>query len=220
VQKYHVAIIGKKGASSQQFSERHNVELQFPAQQNDNENGNQQQQQVNESVQSRKPPPNSDLIYISGLREDCEKAKEAILALIPQTAQTEFPSEFHKLLLVDKALMIRDIDIQINVQTNVPKKDEIADYVQIVGTLENVEAAKKEIESAIKNLEESIPDEVIDDTKWHKSFLDKRAALKNRLSVENCNVEIYFSRSDANSYVVTLKGPKEAVQSTKQKIVD
>ena len=58
VQKYHVAIIGKKGASSQQLSEKCNVGLQFPAKQNDNENGDQQQQQVNESVQSRKPPPN------------------------------------------------------------------------------------------------------------------------------------------------------------------
>ena len=77
-QEYHVALIGKKDASTQQLSEKYNVELQFPAKQNDNENGNQQQQQLNESVQSRKPPPNSDLIYISGLRKDCEKAKEAI----------------------------------------------------------------------------------------------------------------------------------------------
>ena len=57
------------------------------------------------------------------------------------------------------------------------------------------------------------------DPKWHKNFIASRAKLVNKISDENCNIRISFPKT-ANSSQVTLKGPREAVESAKKQILD
>lgn len=67
-------------------------------------------------------PSKSDIIIISGLKDACEKAKEALLALVPTNENFDFPQKFHMNLLVNKAEVLRDLSNKFNVQINVPKK--------------------------------------------------------------------------------------------------
>lgn len=63
-----------------------------------------------------------DIVLISGLKDDCEKAKQALLSLIPITEEAPFPQKYHKNLLENKAEILRDLGIKYDVQVNVPKK--------------------------------------------------------------------------------------------------
>jgi len=162
-QKHHVAIIGKKGASSQQISEEFKVEIQFPPksaneaavngdaahteQSTENENDSENNSIANSS------PSKSDIVTISGLREDCENAKQAILALVPVSEQVPFPSKFHKDLLANKAEVLRDYRNNHNVEIVVPKKGDESDFVTMVGTKENIETAKQSLLEKLNELE-------------------------------------------------------------------
>jgi len=92
------------------------------------------------------------------------------------------------------------------------------DLITIIGSEENVKAVKAEIEKSLKDLEEQVTGEVNVDQKWHKHFTARRAKLINKISDDNCNVKISFPKVDSN--VVTLKGPKDAIESAKKKILE
>jgi hypothetical protein len=158
MQKYHVSLIGKKGINSSQISEQFKVELQFPAKLNNEnstngesiktENGN------DEDSSSPASPSKSDIIVISGLKEDCEKAKEALLALVPTSEDYNFPQKFHKFLLENKAEILKDFSNQYNIQINVPKRgNNDCDYVTIVGTKDNIDQAKSGLAAKLTELE-------------------------------------------------------------------
>jgi hypothetical protein len=51
----------------------------------------------------------ADIVLISGFKDDCERAKEALLALVPLKEDVPFPGKFHRDLLADKAKMLNDI---------------------------------------------------------------------------------------------------------------
>ncbi len=164
-QKYHVAIIGKNGVNSQQISDDHKVEIQFPAKShqdaqtnnddynNNNNNNNTEAETENDQVTIQNSPSKSDIIVITGLREDCERAKEAILALVPVTENVPFPKKFHKELVANKAELLIALSNEYNIQIQVPKRDEAADFITVQGLRENVEAAQKGIEEKCNELE-------------------------------------------------------------------
>ena len=154
-QKYHVAIIGKNGVNSQQISDDFKVEIQFPAKSTAeaaNSETNSNNESPAESVTNS--PSKSDVIQITGLKENCEKAKQAILELVPVTESVPFPKKFHKDLVANKAELLIQLSNEYNIQIKVPKRDEqSADYITIEGTKENVEEARKGIEEKLNDLE-------------------------------------------------------------------
>ena len=104
----HAQVIGKKGVNTQRISDEFNVEIKFQAKSAEvataatatastskeevsNENGENEEPENELSSSSSSSQgaavSKSDIILVSGLREDCEKAKEALLALVPVTEQ-------------------------------------------------------------------------------------------------------------------------------------
>jgi rRNA processing protein Krr1/Pno1 len=168
-QKYHAVIIGKKGAYSQQMSDEFKVEIKFPAKgSGSSSNYHNNHHHVNgveqtngdhvandeNGVQSASPiPTKSDIIEIKGLKEDCEKAKAAILALVPISEEFSFPKHFHKELISNKAAILNAINDNYNVQVNVPKKDDDSDFLTLIGSADNLEEAKKALKKTLHELE-------------------------------------------------------------------
>lgn len=173
-QKFHVSIIGKKGANSQQISDDFRVEIQFPAKSmeqrsnrptrqngtikstdpNDDESSSDMVIVESETHSAPATPSKADIIRISGLKEDCEKAKEAMLALLPVTEAVPFPHTFHRDLLANKAEILRELTDRYNVQVNVPKRgDDQADFLTLVGTSEAIEEAKARLTEHLADFE-------------------------------------------------------------------
>lgn len=146
-QQYHSAVIGKKGVNSQKISDKFHVNIQFQAKEG---SSNQQQSQASSSnggdshnhsqeenetaggssassvgnspAKTNGNGVSADIVLISGFKDDCEKAREALLQLVPQHEDVPFPAKFHKELLADKAKILKDLQQDHNVQINVPKK--------------------------------------------------------------------------------------------------
>lgn len=214
-QKYHVSLIGKKGINSSKISEQFNVELQFPAKLNNEDNhinGNGVNQNANDDENSSTPqsPSKADIITISGFKNDCEKARDALLALVPITVNFDFPQKFHKFLLEKKAEYLHDISSQYNVQVNVPRKgNNECDYITIIGTSDNIEKTKPELSSKLTELELANFQIEIEDIK--PQLIPQ---LRGRMGAEviklekNFAVHIDFSRKGEPDKV-TITGPEE-----------
>jgi hypothetical protein len=166
-QKYHVAVIGTKGGNSQEISENFNVELIFPAkaqsQQNDEgslapvANGFESVENVVvdgiEQQQNGDAASKFDVVLISGLLENCEKAKEALLKLVPINENFDFPNEYHKYLLTNKAEFLREVNTQHNVQVVVPRKGDDSNYITLVGLKIKIDDAKEMLQGKLEEYE-------------------------------------------------------------------
>lgn len=179
-QKYLHIIIGKGGSNSQQISDTYHVELQFPAKvdssdskakantangggnDNHHNNNNNSNNGVNNDddddatngSSNVSSPSKCDIVYVTGLREDCEKARDAMLALLPVREELAFPQVFHRDLLANKGEIVREIGDRYKVKINVPKREhEDANFVSIVGPKDIIETVKSELLEKLNEFE-------------------------------------------------------------------
>jgi len=228
-QKYHVSLIGKKGINSSQISEQFNVELQFPAkfinEENSLTNGDHQYENGNDGDSSIPVSPSkSDIIVISGLKENCENAREALLALVPTSEDFDFPQKFHKHLLENKAEVLRDLSNQYNIQINVPKKGNDCEHVTLVGTRENINEAKPGLKEKLEEFElNNFQVEIIDFDPELIPQLRGRQGIEVIKLEKKFQVRIDFSRKGEPDKI-TIKGLQENVKKCEnfiqQKITD
>lgn len=212
--QYHASLIGKKGINSQQISDDFRVDIQIPAKPsgdavNEHENGHENGDGL-ATAASAKP----DSIFITGFRDDVEKAKQALLALVPMTEEFSFPQKFHKHLLENKADALKNLGNTYNVQIKVPKRETSdADYVSIVGTRENIDQAKEALAEKLKEFElrnfsveiENVKDDLI------PQLRGRNGAEVTKLEAK-FNVRIEFSRKEEPNKI-TIRGLEENVHA-------
>lgn len=212
-QKYHVSLIGKKGINSSQISEEFNVELEFPAKNEEMQMTNGDHQNGNEEDSSVPASPSKyDKILIKGLREDCERAKEALLALVPTNENFQFPQKFHKNLLENKAEYLKDFSSQYNVQITVPKKGNDCDYVTLIGSRDNLDQAKQGLAEKLNEYEiNNFQVEIVDiKPELIPQLRGRQGAEVIRLE-KKFQVRIDFSRKGEPDKI-TIKGKQEFVK--------
>lgn len=214
-QKHHVNLIGKKGNKSSQLSDEFKVEIQFPAKSLSLAANSNSNEQVNSTPTTPNETTSSDIVLISGLKDDCERAKQALLDLIPISVDVTFPQKFHKNLLENKAEILRSLGDKHDVQINVPKKggnNNDSNFVTIVGTKECIEDAKQ-----------ALLDQVLVDLE-HKNFsvsineikpelipqLRGRNGIEANKLEKKFDVRIDFSRKGEPDRIV-IKGIKQNV---------
>ena len=231
-QKYHVAVIGTKGANSQEISENFNVELIFPAKissQNDDqgavENGfdnhNDDVNGVDYSASSK-----YDIVLISGLKENCEKAKEELLKLVPINENFEFPNEFHKYLLNNKAEFLREVNIQHNVIVNVPKKGDDANFITLVGLKNKIEDAKEMLQDKLEQFHAEKKDKELKNftiefevkPEYVQMLRGKMGAEAKKMG-EKYDVSVNFSRKGDPVDKVVIRGYEKNALEAKEDIL-
>jgi len=217
-QKHHVNLIGKKGNKSSQLSDEFKVEIQFPAKSLSlaaNSNSNEQVNSNTSSNESTTTPTSSDIVLISGLKDDCERAKQALLDLIPISVDITFPQKFHKNLLENKAEILRSLGDKHDVQINVPKKGQNnnnhSDYVTVLGTKECIDEAKQALDQVLIDLELKNFAVTIDEIKPEliPQFRGRNGAEAAKLE-KKFDVRIDFSRKGEPDRIV-IKGVKQQV---------
>ena len=76
-------------------------------------------------------PPRCDIIQISGNREKCEAAKEALLALVPITEDVTMPYDFHRFIIGLKGQDVRKMMEKYDVNITVPPQYEKSDIIKV-----------------------------------------------------------------------------------------
>lgn len=208
--QFHTALIGKQGSIIKQIrSECGGVIISFPPESN----------------------PNDNRITLKGTADDIKRAKQELLKLVDQRSELGYSEEisvkldYHKFLVGRGGNKVNAMREKHGVRilfpsTNAATSDANSEgVITIIGKKESVKAVRAELEETVKSLDEQVTDEVVVDSKWHKRFTDKRAKLISEISEENCNVKISFPKPNAGENV-TIKGPKEAVEAAKKRILD
>ncbi|XP_049867329.1 vigilin [Pectinophora gossypiella] len=167
----------------------------------------------------------SDKVVIKGPVEDVEKAKQQLLAhatereLTSHTATVRAKPEHHKFLIGKNGANIKKIREQTGARIIFPtEKDEDKDSIYIIGREEQVEAARKQLETAVAEISNVSEGEMSVPARHHRHFVARRGEVLRRIADDCGGVQISFPRQGVNSDRVVLKGPKECIEAAKIRI--
>ncbi|XP_053677123.1 vigilin [Anopheles nili] len=171
----------------------------------------------------------SDKVVIRGPKEDVERAKQQLLELASEkelssySVQIRAKPQHHKFLIGKNGASIKKIRDKTGARVIFPGvNDQDNEVITIMGKKENVEEAKIELEAIIKNIDNIVDDEISVEPKYHKHFISNRGKVLRRIEEECGGMSISFPRSDRDDRNdrVTLKGPKDCIETAKQRIVE
>uniref|UniRef100_A0AAQ5YLD0 Vigilin n=1 Tax=Amphiprion ocellaris TaxID=80972 RepID=A0AAQ5YLD0_AMPOC len=216
-QKFHRSIMGPKGSRIQQITRDHNVQIKFPEpappaeapiQENGEANG-----EVKEPVDPN-APKKCDVIVISGRKERCEAAEEALKALVPVTIEVEVPFELHRYIIGQKGSGIRKMMDEFEVNIQVPAPEQQSDKISITGLANHLDRAKEGLLERVKELQAEQEDRALRsfkltitvDPKYHPKIIGRKGAIITNIRTEH-DVNIQFpEKTDENQDQITITG--------------
>eukprot|EP00061_Rhincodon_typus_P014993 g42415.t1 len=110
--------------------------------------------------ESEHTPRKCDVIIISGRKEKCEAAREALLALVPVTVDVEVPFDLHRYIIGQKGSGIRKMMEEYEVNIAVPPPEQQSDVIKITGLAVNLERARAGILERVRELQAEQEDRV------------------------------------------------------------
>ncbi|XP_030647184.1 high density lipoprotein binding protein a isoform X2 [Chanos chanos] len=237
-QKFHRSIMGPKGSRIQQITKDHNVQIKFPeredlqappaeapVQENGEANG-----EIKEPVDPT-VPKKCDVIVLSGRKEKCEAAIEALKALVPVTIEVEVPFELHRYIIGQKGSGIRKMMDEFEVNIQVPAPDLQSDIISITGLSTHLDRAKEGLLERVKELQAEQEDRALRsfkltitvDPKYHPKIIGRKGAIITQIRTEH-DVNIQFpEKNDENQDQITITGYEQnatAARDAIQAIVD
>ena len=221
-QKNHRTVMGARGSRVQAISSQFDVQIKFP----DKDMGNDVNEEQNSEVvngEGNQPRP-QDIVKVVGKKENCEAAKEALLALVPITV--EVPVEFchHRYIIGQKGENVRAMMTEYDVNIQVPPAQDQSDIIRIVGPSSNVNAAKLALEKKVLQLEEDEEDRKARshqltlqvDPEYHPKIIGKRGAVISKIR-EKYGVNIQFPPQGEEN--ITIIGYEKSCEDAKAAIL-
>uniref|UniRef100_A0A3P8Y0C0 Vigilin n=1 Tax=Esox lucius TaxID=8010 RepID=A0A3P8Y0C0_ESOLU len=242
-QKFHRSIMGPKGSRIQAITRDHNVQIKFPerldapgkgpAIENGEANG---EVLVTEEAATPVDPAahkKCDIIMLSGRKERCEAAVEALKALVPVTTEVEVPFELHRYIIGQKGSGIRKMMDEFEVNIQVPAPELQSDIISITGLANHLDRAKDGLLERVKELTAEQEDRslrsfkltITVDPKYHPKIIGRKGAIITNIRTEH-DVNIQFpDKNDENQVQdqITITGYEHKATAAKdaiQAIVD
>jgi predicted PilT family ATPase len=177
----------------------------------------------------------SDVIFITGKKENCESAQNALFALIPITIEVEVPFDLHRFIIGQKGREVRELMETYDVSITVPPASAASDTIKISGSKDNVERAKKAILDRVDKLEDEKQDRLAKSFQvsiqvnpiYHPKIIGKRGAIISKIR-EKYGVQIQFpelKRKDSNENdekqdIITIVGYEKEANLAKDEILN
>lgn len=200
--QFHKFIIGKGGVNIRKIREETQTKIDLPAE-----------------------GEKSDVITITGRKENVEKAKEMIQKIQDEMAnividEVVIPPKFYNFLIGTGGKLIHSIMEDCGgVTIKFPSAESRSDKVTIKGPKEDVEKAKQQLlELANEKQLTSYSVEVRAKVQHHKFLIGKNGANIRKIR-ESTGVRIIFpTETDEDKEVITLMGKEEAVKKAKAEL--
>lgn len=220
-QTYHRTVMGAKGSKVQKITSDHNVQIKFPDKAGE-PNG-----------EYREPDPNSErssdpnIIRITGKAANCEAASQALLELVPITAEVAVPYEFHRFIIGQKGMGVREMMNKFDVNIRVPSMDTHSDIILISGVPTNVEAAKGGLAEKVTELEAEKEEKLLRsfevqcsvNPEYHPKIIGRGGAVITKLR-DDYKVQIQLPKKDDDaSDVITITGLEADAEAAKDAIL-
>ncbi|RCN39176.1 KH domain protein [Ancylostoma caninum] len=159
--------------------------------------------------------PKSDVERAQKLLTDLAKDKEVNL----HEATVVAKPEFHRFLIGKGGSKINKMRENYDVRVMFPREtDADKETIHLLGKKEDVLKVKKELEENIKQLNETVESTIEVDTKHHRHFVMRGAAVLREIQEQNGGVVISFPKMGTDSTTVHIKGSKQCVESAKARI--
>ena len=212
-QTFHRTVMGAKGSKVQKVTTDHNVQIKFPD----------KTVEVNRAMEA----PPSNIIRITGKLANCEAASQALLELVPFTAEVAVPYEFHRFIIGQKGMGVREIMNTLDVNICVPSMDDKSDLILISGVPSNVEAAKVGLAEKVKELEAEKEEKVKRsrqvsvsvNPECHPKIIGRGGAVITKLR-DDYKVQIQLPKKEAeDSDVISFTGLEQDAEAAKDVIL-
>ncbi|MXQ98295.1 hypothetical protein E5288_WYG018460 [Bos mutus] len=237
-QKFHRSVMGPKGSKIQQITRDYNVQIKFPDREENpghsvepavHENG----EDAAEGREGKEAEPGSprrcDIIVISGRKEKCEAAKEALEALVPVTIEVEVPFDLHRYIIGQKGSGIRKMMDEFEVNIHVPAPELQSDIIAITGLAAHLDRAKAGLLERVKELQAEQEDRALRsfklsvtvDPKYHPKIIGRKGAVITQIRLEH-DVNIQFPDKDDGSQPqdqITITGYEKNTEAARDAIL-
>ncbi|CAN7986811.1 unnamed protein product [Ixodes pacificus] len=231
-QQHHRALMGTKGHKVQRINQDFNVHVKFPERESRDreplENG---EAAVNGEVAEVAPEEGKvrkeDLILIKGKQEDCEHAREALLALVPVSQEVEVPFKLHRFIIGQKGAGVRRLMEDHDVNISVPPQADESDVLVVSGTPANVASAKEALLQRVEQILEEEEDrklrsfhlEVEVDNKYHPKIIGWRGTMVSKIRKDH-GVQVQFPDKGApEENVITVVGYEKNAITARDEIL-
>jgi len=232
-QKYHRTVMGAKGYKVQEITHNWEVGIKFPEKPTENDangtdhgslNGDAASESSNEGEKS---PKKEDTIVITGRKENCESARDALLALVPITKEISVPFDFHRFIIGTKGKDVRKMMQDHDVSISIPAPDEHSDIVKVSGAPANVEQAEQAMAARVEQLEKEKEDrdlrsfklEVQVDPQYHPKIIGRKGAVITKIRMDN-DVQIQFpDQGGENQDVIIITGYEQNTTRAREDIL-
>ncbi|XP_046390775.1 vigilin [Ischnura elegans] len=172
-------------------------------------------------------PRPCDIIRITGKKENCEGAKEALLALVPITIEVNVPFDYHRLIIGQKGRAVREMRDKYDVNIVLSPAEKKLDIITISGSPASVEQAKEAIEEKCRQLDEEKKEKALQsfelkievDPNYHPKIIGKKGAVINKIRTKH-NVQINFpKKGDPEEHIITIIGYENAATAARDDIM-
>lgn len=209
-QKHHRALLGNKGKNIQELTARLNIQIKFPERKKVEEGAE------GAPVEEAPPPPppvegeenKADTIVISGHRDRCEEAKNALLALVPISEPVEIPFENHRYIIGQKGAGIRKMMEEFDVNISVPPPQNQDSVVIVTGPSAHVADAIAALKVRNEEIEKENEDRKLKqfelvmnvDAEFHPKLIGRKGAVISKLrETHGVNIQVPPSNSTPES---------------------
>ncbi|XP_066146000.1 vigilin [Euwallacea fornicatus] len=222
-QKHHRTVMGAKGYRVQGVTSHFDVQIKFP----DRDNTEEYQPQLTNGDVTVEPIRQCDVIRITGKEENCLKAKQALIDLIPVTIEVDVPFEMHRSIIGAKGQAVRDLMDRFDVHIVLSSTEVQEDIIKITGTPTNVEDAKEALQARVKELEADKKDrelrsftlQIEVNPDYHPKIIGKRGAVITKIRKDH-DVQITFpKKGEENEQLITISGYEENAYKAKEDIL-
>lgn len=236
-QKFHRNVMGPKGTKVQAITQNYNVQVKFPERESARrdqgdelplENGDSASQDSGDlGCGGHERPPKCDVIIITGIAENCEQAKNALLALVPITEDAPVPFDFHRFIIGQKGKDVRRLMEEYDVNIAVPPAMERSDTIKITGPPKNVAAAKVAVADKVAELELEKEDKIAKsfkvelrvDPKYHPKIIGRSGLVIGKIhSTHDVQIQLPDRDSEEQDLIV-ITGYQKNAEAAKEDIM-
>lgn len=220
-QKHHRNIMGQRGKKIQAITSDFDVQIKFP--ERDTYDG----MENGDSMENG--PKTCDIIRITGRKEKCEAAKQALIDSVPITKEINVASDLHGSIIGKSGRDVRDLAARYDVHIEVPPSEHKLDIIKIVGAPSNVDEAIEALHARVEELEADRKDRELRsfelkievDPDFHPKIIGRRGAVINKIR-NNHNVQISFPKREDigdDAKVIRIHGYEDNAKAAADEIM-
>lgn len=178
--QHHRQLLSRPNNKINALQQEFDVKIKFPAKPNRQQQEEKSAEPNEENVDNR-----ANIVTITGRRENCEKAKKELMALIPISIEVSIPYEFHRFIIGQKGADVKELMEKHNVNIRVPQPSEKSDIITVTGAKTNTENARNDLLGRLGKWEEEKADREARSFQltfqvepiYHSKIIGKRGAI-------------------------------------------